>query len=215
MVEHIQSIIFDKKDWNYKNAEIWVEEHGYIPVFKGKEYDETKHKYRFRQINPNYKKYFYRIKHLPENIDFILGYPKKEIETFKYDEAKKVANSIKQKFMEKYNIPLEIVGSLYRGDKDIKDIDFVTYKPLPNDKKYIRSNYDNIKFDIWYIPKKYYKLGKILRCYRSHVVIALRKGLKKKGWTLTDKALLNEKGDEVKKTIQQIFKIANVEYKEP
>lgn len=63
----IQSVIFEKKYWNIKKAIKWLDENDYIH----NKVDKTPHYYRFRQLEPTFKKYV--TKDLKNGILLILG----------------------------------------------------------------------------------------------------------------------------------------------
>jgi len=69
----IQSVLFNKKYYSLQNCYDWLIRNNLkIPTF----IDETKKYYRFRQVNPNYKKYYYRTKEITPGIKFIIGFKK-------------------------------------------------------------------------------------------------------------------------------------------
>lgn len=113
------------------------------------------------------------------------------------------------------------VGSVARRQKIVKDLDFITPNPisLNNKKRYhARSNIVidgyTLWYDVWYIPEKDLKIASYIRTYPKHYIIAIRKGLEKKGYKLTDKQLLNKKtGRPVHvKSFKQIIKKSGVKY---
>ena len=71
---NVQSVIFDKNSWTVKNAAKWLMQHKYV-VDK---VDITDNYLRFRQNEPDYKKYRYRTYPITGSIKLILGYPKKK-----------------------------------------------------------------------------------------------------------------------------------------
>ena len=67
----IQSILFDKKYWTISEANAWLERHGYIH----KKIHTTDKFIRYRQHEPNYNRYHYITKKLPNHTELILGFP--------------------------------------------------------------------------------------------------------------------------------------------
>ena len=65
----VQSVLFNKKYWSFKQASVKVISMG----FKIKRVDITKNFYRFRQILPKKFKHF-RIKNITKSIEFVIGY---------------------------------------------------------------------------------------------------------------------------------------------
>ena len=63
----IQSILFNKRLWNLKDARRWLRQH----KFKSRKGDENKTILRFRQVTPN-KKYRYRTITLTKGIKAIV-----------------------------------------------------------------------------------------------------------------------------------------------
>ena len=63
----VQSVIFDKKHWNKKDSKKWLINH----KFKVLKIDDTDNYYRFRQLNPDYKKKFNTIS-LNNNVKLII-----------------------------------------------------------------------------------------------------------------------------------------------
>ena len=68
----VQSILFDRHSWTPALSSRWLIDHG----FKATKIDITENKYRFRQ-KPPIKGYNYRIKRLPNGIEFIIMFRKK------------------------------------------------------------------------------------------------------------------------------------------
>ena len=70
----VQSIIFDKHDWNLESIVHWIIEN----AFKIKKIDLTKNFFRVRQLDPNYlkKKGFthYHNKNIGQGIELVLVY---------------------------------------------------------------------------------------------------------------------------------------------
>lgn len=125
----------------------------------------------------------------------------------KYDEALKLAREVI-----KYNKPLKlkIVGSIARKQKEIKDIDLITTKTLPYNKKYYNFKYKGVNVDVWKVDNM--NIGYFLRTYPKYLLIAIRKGLIKNNSKLTNKLYQDNK--EIKNpTIKQIFNLANIKYR--
>jgi hypothetical protein len=112
------------------------------------------------------------------------------------------------------------VGSYARKKKMLNDLDFITNTPLPDDRKMISEKYKitnnttgeskNVKVDIWYY--KDINMGKFLRSYPRHVLIAVRTGLKKNNCSLTN--VFRCKGVIVHNpSIRDIFNRANIKYR--
>ena len=53
-----QAVLFGINDWNTSDCRNWLYNHGYIPL---KRVHKTSF-FRYRILQPNYKKYIYRIK---------------------------------------------------------------------------------------------------------------------------------------------------------
>jgi len=124
-----------------------------------------------------------------------------------YNEALKLAHEV-----QKYNKPLKlkIVGSIARKQQSIKDIDMITTKTLPYNRKYYKFKYKGINVDIWKVDNL--RIGYFLRTYPKYILIAIRKGLKLNNCKLTNKLYCNNK--EIKNpTIKQIFQLANIKYR--
>jgi hypothetical protein len=75
-MSEIQSIIFEKKDWNIITARIWLAQHGFKPI---KDVDIKEKKLRFRIKTPDYNKNYYRIKKFTNDgsIEAVVGFPYK------------------------------------------------------------------------------------------------------------------------------------------
>ena len=73
MVSHIQAIIFNKLDFTKKKADKWLKRNSFVRI---KPFHETIHYYRARLIEPNEKKYEYRIIQLKPNIKAVIGFSK-------------------------------------------------------------------------------------------------------------------------------------------
>lgn len=69
----IQSIIFDREKWTLDEAKDWILDNEFDII---KMPHLTDRFIRFRQKEPNYKKYNYITKKLKDGIEFIIGYPK-------------------------------------------------------------------------------------------------------------------------------------------
>ena len=107
---------------------------------------------------------------------------------------------------------LHLVGSLARGKKSPKDIDFITLKDLPNGKKYIHFTFKGYHVDIWKV--KNIKVGKFLRTYKKEHVIAIYRGLKKNGYKLLDDGIQDFKtGKIIPFTIKRVFEFAGLPYR--
>jgi len=72
MVSDIQSVIINKNKFTRKEADEWIEQHGFKKIFGSKKGpDITKNYYRYRQKKPS-KNYNYYVKSLHNGIKFIL-----------------------------------------------------------------------------------------------------------------------------------------------
>lgn len=107
---------------------------------------------------------------------------------------------------------LHVVGSLARGEP-ANDIDFITTNDLGNpDRKYIHFEYKGVPVDIWKVDNL--KIGKFLRTYPKHVLIAIHKGLKKNGYKLLSTGIQSIKtGEMIPFTIKRIFELAGLPYR--
>lgn len=92
MDHHIQSIVFNKDEWDLDKAEAWLKKHKHTTNYKGKGVDETSQSYRFRQAEPlskhkKYMGYYYETMH-PKKYKgisiIIIHHPKKKMQ--EYDE---------------------------------------------------------------------------------------------------------------------------------
>lgn len=72
MVGFVQSILFDRSKWDLDSARKWFDTQDRYHAIK---VDITDRYLRFRQVDPDYKKYHYRIHRLPSGIAFIMGFP--------------------------------------------------------------------------------------------------------------------------------------------
>ena len=68
----IQAILFSKKEYSDKEAKNWLKNHNYNFISNR----ITNNYRRYRLIEPNYRKYIYRIQHINNNISFIMQYKK-------------------------------------------------------------------------------------------------------------------------------------------
>lgn len=69
---HTQSVVFDKaQDWTKAKSGAWLDEHGYFTDG----YDETETAHRWRQVDPDGRKFRYRTKALGSGISLVLGFP--------------------------------------------------------------------------------------------------------------------------------------------
>lgn len=73
MGTHIQAVLFDKSIYTTTQARAWLKKEGIQPL---KRVDNTEKYHRYRIIEPNYKKYNYRIKRSRKGIDFIIAFDK-------------------------------------------------------------------------------------------------------------------------------------------
>jgi DNA polymerase/3'-5' exonuclease PolX len=199
--------------WDLENAIKWVKGE----KLKADNIDIKKNHIRFRQYDP-VKGHKYRTKKIGETgVEFIIDYDENtggNIENGKIilSEAIKISKKIKEEY-KKSNINLIQVGSIKRKNKYVGDIDFITTDNLMG-RKYI--NYElpeKIKVDIWKVKKENKKLGYDIRTYPRHYIIAIRIGLKKIGYRLTDQELLDNKGKKIKyENMKQLSKLAGVVY---
>jgi|WetSurMetagenome_2_1015567.scaffolds.fasta_scaffold146645_2 hypothetical protein len=74
MSSHIQSILFSRSKWTIEQAIQWLHDHEYV----SKKVDVTDKYLRFRQREPDYKRYHYRIKRIGNGISFELAFPGSE-----------------------------------------------------------------------------------------------------------------------------------------
>ena len=72
---NVQAVLFGINDWNTDDCKKWLNNHDYIPL---KRVPKTNTFFRYRNIQPNYKKYIYRIKTIQKYplIKIILQYNK-------------------------------------------------------------------------------------------------------------------------------------------
>lgn len=69
-MSEIQSVVFNKNEWNLIEARKWLNKHNYLNDYL---VDEKPFTYRFRQIEPsNFNRFV--TKKLPNGIDLILGF---------------------------------------------------------------------------------------------------------------------------------------------
>lgn len=214
-MSHIQSVLFDRKYYTVEQAKQAIKRNKHFKFIKTPRI--TAKFIRFRQIEPNYKKYHYvtnPVQH--EHIELILGYPKKEIKGggkgkgIPLGKALGIAKNF-MKIMANKGIKLHIVGSLARKEPIVHDIDFITTNKLPEGRKYIKHQLDEAQIDVWYHKSLFF--GKLLRSYKRHVIIALRKGLKNNGYKLSNDSLMKGKKEVKIKSVKEIFKLAGVTYK--
>jgi len=133
-----------------------------------------------------------------------------------YDDAKQVNNRL-IKFYKKKKVILQPVGSFARHENELADLDYITHSKALGHKYYrsaIVFEDREIPYDIWYIPKRYFKLATLMRSYPKHYVISIRKALAQKGYTLTDTQLLKDDGNTQIPftTFREITKLADVVY---
>jgi hypothetical protein len=69
---HTQSVIFNKKNWTTEKAKSWLKSHSYI----SKNLDTTDNYYRFRQYDPDEKRFNYRNKVIEKGLLFVIGFLK-------------------------------------------------------------------------------------------------------------------------------------------
>lgn len=74
-IVQIQAVLFDKDLWSLNDSHQWFHSKGFT-MPKDKEVHVTENYIRYRVVNPNYKKYIYRIKDIGKGINFILAIPK-------------------------------------------------------------------------------------------------------------------------------------------
>lgn len=225
-MEHIQSILFDKDYFTVKQAENFIKKN---PKFKMAKPPHVTNSYiRIRQKDPDYDKFYYKTKKNPNHTEFIIGYPIKkkgganeaDDEDEKDDrkkrplkEAKKIANKYVKVF-KNMGIKLHLVGSILRKEPMVKDIDFITTDPL--DKKgslayTVLDENSGIYINIWKIDNL--KFSKLIYGYPKHVIIALRKSLKDKGYTLSNNELLKNGKPTKIKSAKKIFELAEIKYR--
>jgi hypothetical protein len=74
MTEHIQAILFDRNYYDVDDVYDFIKDHKQFTMKKKPRI--TEHEIRVRQKNPNYDKYYYKAKKVPnKHIEFIIGYP--------------------------------------------------------------------------------------------------------------------------------------------
>ena len=73
MVSHIQAILFKKEFFNTKQANAFLKRHNFKKI---KPFDITNTYLRARLIQPNYKRFMYRIGSISPKIDVIYEIPK-------------------------------------------------------------------------------------------------------------------------------------------
>jgi len=71
MPTEVQSVVFDRPQWNLERARKWITEHNYKVNFKGKPPDVKATQLRFRQTYPGYPSY--RTKKLGDGIMLVFG----------------------------------------------------------------------------------------------------------------------------------------------
>lgn len=205
---HVQSVLFDRNYYDINSASKFINENKKFHIMK--QPDITDRFLRFRQVNPDYSKYYYKTKQSPHyHIDFIIGYPKKKGGILSnLSEALEVANNIQDDFEPK---KLHIVGSILRKEPVVKDIDFITKNDLPNGREYIKFKQDGFNIDIWKVNNLLF--GRLIRGYPRHLIIALRKALKNKGYKLSNDELLKDNKKVKIKKIQTVFRLAGIKYR--
>jgi DNA polymerase/3'-5' exonuclease PolX len=132
--------------------------------------------------------------------------------------AKMIANRIIKQFAKK-GIKLHIAGSVARKEPQVKDIDFITRNKLSDNRKYIKEllmptingKMHHVNIDIWH--HKSLLFGKLLRSYPYHVAIALRKGLKNKGYKMGSNDITKNGKKVPIKTMKQVFNLAGIKYR--
>ena len=162
----------------------------------------------FKQKNSQYT-------HLVGTLDDILGMTGilgGGLKVLKYDDAMKYA---KQVIKEHPKLKLHIAGSLLRKEAYVHDIDFITKSKLPDNRSYLRyevyTDENRFNVDIWHTKSLLF--GRLIRGYPRHVIIALRRGLQKNGYKLTNDAVLKNNKTVKITTIKQVFKLANIAYR--
>lgn len=70
----IQSVIFNKQYYNIDDATKFIMQHPDLKIIKSPHI--TENYIRFRQIDPDYKKYNYYTKNITDGVSFIIGYKK-------------------------------------------------------------------------------------------------------------------------------------------
>jgi len=69
---HIQAVVLSKEFYSKKGSEKFIKKNNFHPI---KKMHETINLYRYRIREPDYDKYFYRIKAIKQGVKFIIGYP--------------------------------------------------------------------------------------------------------------------------------------------
>ncbi len=98
------------------------------------------------------------------------------------EKAKKIAEEYVNSVRDQYK-KIEIVGSIRRGKKEVKDIDIVAIPKFFQDKKIIRFNHKDIQIDIYLATETNYECLKLIRTGSAEhnkmiCGLALRKGWK-------------------------------------
>lgn len=71
--QHVQSLVFSKEyNWTRDKARKWALDNKYFTDG----YDETENSHRFRQYDPQAKRFTYRYKKFGEGITANIGFPK-------------------------------------------------------------------------------------------------------------------------------------------
>lgn len=132
----------------------------------------------------------------------------------------------------KYLIP---VGSVIRGKKNIKDMDFITTKKLNDVLQYFSDNFDiainkhgnkfidftlklnhPIGINIWKTTKKEYPFAYFARAYPVEFNRNIRMKMKRLGFKLNDKGLFDNNDKLISvKNYKNIFKLVDIPYRTP
>lgn len=217
----IQSILFDRNYYDINTATKWLLDHGYKTSFRNKPLDVKPLHIRARQMQPK-PEYTYITKPVEKGIEYIIITNYKKGGKLKnnkipYETALKISNEIINDYKKK-GINLIVVGSIARKLKEVGDLDFITSDNIGEDIKWFRTKIDlpdgkKIGMDIWLCDKDNIKLMKDIRSYPTYYIIAIRKGLDKIGYFLSDQELFDDKGKQIEyKNMKQLSELADVKY---
>jgi hypothetical protein len=132
-----------------------------------------------------------------------------------YQEALKIKDEL-IKFYRKKKTKIQPVGALIRKEHRIEYLEFITSKNIGQlcYQSSILSNNVEIKYYIWYVPKRFLELTFLIKSYPDKYMEEIRKKLQEKGYTLTEKEVINNstlKSEKIK-DFKEIVKLAGVQY---
>ena len=129
-----------------------------------------------------------------------------------YQEALSLANELKKKLENEYNMKCYIVGSLKRHEPKINDIDYVCSSKLfdDNNRRFIKFKYKNKDINIWRTNN--INFTKMMRTFSKNDNIQLRAIAKYRKYHLNDYGLFKDDNKIHINNKKELLKVLNIHH---